>query len=614
MLLGWLCAASALAACAASRSEGGHGDTDSTNDCSPDGATTCQGSDFMVCENGDWTLSETCAGATPHCDPSAGCLVCAPNQAYCDDAAETALQCNADGSAATVIDECEENEDCVDGVCVDLCASAAGGKSYLGCDFIAVSTTNSQLDAAFDGDFAVVIGNPSASLAAEVTVSRGGSQVASATVQPGDTKAIALPMVAALKNATATVVATGGAYEVRSSIPVIAYQYNPLNFTVGGTFSYTNDASLLLPEHTLTGNYMAVSRPTWGHGSWQQLMGSLTGSWSSWLPGYVTVAALADGTNVTFRSSTYTAAGGSVPALTPGEETMVTLDRGDVLQIFSHMPQESNEIWFCQNQGWEQTNEGTCPPTTMMQTCDGFCSVSVADLTGSLITASQPVAVFAGHQCTFVPYFEWACDHLEEMMFPLETWGDSAVMTAPRHPDPGQPGVVRTLYRIIARDPGTSLTFEPAVHAPVTLGNGQFVEFETDQDFAISASGQFYVAQFLLGQQALGSNAGDPAMGSGVPLFQTRGTYNILVPDTYTSNYVNVVAPGGIDVELDGFALAGWEPIGNTGFSVVRQPVQPGAHVLKSAGDTGFGITSYGYASYTSYLYPGGMNLGNYVE
>jgi hypothetical protein len=187
-------------------------------------------------------------------------------------------------------------------------------------------------------------------------------------------------------------------------------------------------------------------------------------------------------------------------------------------------------------------------------------------------------------------------------------------MTAPRHPDPEQPGVVRTLYRVIAKSPGTHITFDPAVHEPVTLGNGQFVEFETDQDFAIDASGQFYVAQFLLGQYALDSNAGDPAMGSGVPLFQTRGSYNILVPDTYTSNYVNVVAPTGVDVNLDGFALAGWEPIGSTGYQVVRQPVQPGAHELKSVGDVGFGITSYGYASFTSYLYPGGMNLGNYVE
>lgn len=45
-----------------------------------------------------------------------------------------------------------------------------------------------------------------------------------------------------------------------------------------------------------------------------------------------------------------------------------------------------------------------------------------------------------------------------------------------------------------------------------------------------------------------------------------------------------------------------------------RVPLGPGAHRAESEGDVGFGITPYGYASYTSYLYPGGMNLWTWIR
>ena len=40
-------------------------------------------------------------------------------------------------------------------------------------------------------------------------------------------------------------------------------------------------------------------------------------------------------------------------------------------------------------------------------------------------------------------------------------------------------------------------------------------------------------------------------------------------------------------------------------------PADPNFHSFFESGDgSGFGITTYGYAEYTSYLYPGGLNLG----
>ncbi len=72
---------------------------------------------------------------------------------------------------------------------------------------------------------------------------------------------------------------------------------------------------------------------------------------------------------------------------------------------------------------------------------------------------------------------------------------------------------------------------------------------------------------------------------------------------------LNIVAPSGSGVDLDGAAVSDWDPVGATGFEVARVSLQPGAHHVQSQGGVRFGITTHGYASFTSYLYPGGLNF-----
>jgi hypothetical protein len=283
------------------------------------------------------------------------------------------------------------------------------------------------------------------------------------------------------------------------------------------------------------------------------------------------------------------------------------LNRGDVVQIFSQAP-SSSDLNFCQDQGGEQTTLGTCPPTSFLDNCEAYCSFLPGDLTGSVISADAPVAVFAGHMCTFMPHDAWACDHLEEMMFPIETWGTRVVMTAPVHPSGS--GVADALYRVVALDDGTSLTFTPEVTTSPVLDSGDHHQFRSNQDFTVEGSSKIYVVQTMLGEDELGAGAGDPAMGSGVPRSQYRDGYDFLTPGTYTTNWLNIVAPGGATILLDGVAVTGWAPIFDAGFNVARIPVDSGSHHIESTDGTRFGITTYGYAAYTSYLYPGGMNFG----
>ena len=231
------------------------------------------------------------------------------------------------------------------------------------------------------------------------------------------------------------------------------------------------------------------------------------------------------------------------------------------------------------------------------------------DLTGSLITADKSVQVISGHQCTFIPSTVGYCDHLEESTFPYETLASRYVVTATLI----NPTTTKAqMVRIVATKDNTALTYNPPQPgAPGTIATaGQYVELDSiDADFQITADNPILVTQYMTGQDA-GGNAGDPAMTLAVATDQFRKTYLFHAPTNYSSNYVNVVAPTGIPVILDGALLGGFTPIGTTGYSVSRASLSNagnGNHSISAS--QGIGITVYGYGQYTSYWYPGGLNL-----
>jgi hypothetical protein len=65
---------------------------------------------------------------------------------------------------------------------------------------------------------------------------------------------------------------------------------------------------------------------------------------------------------------------------------------------------------------------------------------------------------------------------------------------------------------------------------------------------------------------------------------------------------------------LDGTPISGFAAIGSSGFGVVRVPLvnrNRGNHTIES--DEPIGISVYGYGTYTSYGYPGGLDLKDIV-
>lgn len=554
------------------------------------GATRCTDNAFQRCDGGRWTAADACGERT--CDEALGCVDCSPGATRCDGG--DVLRCRADGRGEDR-EGCDHEAglSCISGVCEDLCAAAAATFGYLGCEFWPTVTPNPVLGVF---DFAVVVGNPHD---VPVTVSVDiGSEVVTRTIAAGEVAAIDLPWVDALKavptlpeDGSPTRLVAKGAYRLTSSLPVNAYQFNPLRFMLEGQTecdpfsdvspcSTTNDASLLLPTSALGTRYMALSMPTA-----EQLYGSPIGGPPSphvGIPGFYAVVGTTDGTKVTITSSAFTEPGEGIGALAPGETAEVTLGRGDVLLVSSQRAYEPVE-------------------------CSGFSCLGgpEVDLTGTRIEASAPVAVIGGHPCSYVPFDAPACDHLEETLLPLDAWGTSAVTVSTHPTKPDQPNV----WKIVAGEDAIDVTFDPPVHEPVTLGLGEHVEVMHAGGFRVGATGRILVGQLMVGDDygGPGVGSGDPSLAIVAPPEQHRRSYDFLAPATYLENWVDVVAPADAAPVLDGTAVGDWTPIGETGFKYARVQLDAGAHHVEDAG-RGFGIMVYGTAWYTSYLFPGGLD------
>jgi hypothetical protein len=571
--------------------------------CTP-GTLHCEGNVSMVCaaDGRSYENQVDCSATSQVCAPGLGCVNCFPGQSTCE--GNTPMRCPSDGSGWQAQDPCPAGTVCRAGSCIDLCAEAESKNSYIGCNYWAVATANSEL--AEDFEYALAIANPQ-DMDALVDITNGGGVTTNATVPPHSLQTVVLPYFPDLKmdyGTEASALDPNGAYSLRSSVPVTVYQFNPLEYRLdhdcanaaedptpldGQCFSYSNDASLLLPEHVLTGNYYVMARPT---------MTIQRAAQFSQSPGYVAIAAVKPGTtnvDITFTCRTFASTDGTIRAFSRGETGNFSLSQYNVLQIVSDMPStcingvSESGYTYCDN-GYEY------------------------DFSGTRVTADQAVAVFSGHNCTFVPFNRWACDHLEEQMFPLETWGKEYVVSRsiPMFTDNPEPNV----WKLLSGRDGNVITFDPpSVNPEITLNAGQWVEFESWDNFQVSGTEGFMITQFMVGMNYYGvlaaaSESGDPAMCLGVPFEQYRSEYTFLTPTTYERSYVNVTIAGGHEgsIMLDGGAVAvTWSPVGSSGFVTATIELVGGAHTITA--DDVFGIIVYGVGDYTSYMYPGGLDL-----
>lgn len=576
------------------------------------GEPGCAGNTAYVC--GDDGMSRTnetvCEQA---CAPGLGCVLCVPGSRRCE--GTVSMVCAADGRSWLTGRDCSEwGSTCGgSGYCQDACGEAEQTKSNVGCEYWPAPLANPALNGSLF-DFRVVVANPN-DVPANVRITRGGSEVATRAIPAHGLAEIPLPWVPGQslsdgirEGSWSSIAVANGAYRLTSDVPVIASQFNPFEYSAGGGNSFTNDATLLYPSHVLTGDYVGVS--------WYPLSrrtgGGIGGGGLDALryPGYIAVVGISPEptrVQVLARGAVAREASGRFPDTRVGGSFVFTIAQGEVVHIAAGIPPECTpgRPGFIEERDCE-----SLPP--FGEVCDVMqtCREAEFDLTGSRIAADRPIAVFGGHSCAYVPTNAEACDHLEEQLPPIQSWG-RAFVGAPM----GDGSLHATnIVRVVAyEDTTVSVNPPQGGTSGATLAAGQFLEFDATGPFEVAGSSAILVTQYLRGQYATDPPAarGDPGMTVLVPDEQYRSDYTFILPSSYNAgtngqNHLLVVRSPGTTLTLDGAPVTvPFTAIGGREVGVLL--LEGGTHAI--SGTSRFGLVAYGLGSFTSYATTAGLNL-----
>lgn len=560
---------------------------------------TSEGLQRVCDQSGTEVVELVCPGDQPCADGQCQAAECAPGLMRCVDRRDNEI-CNEAG-AFVPGEPCPLGTECFNGACENLCELNAKVSSYIGCEYWSVDLDN--YEEAISQPHAIVVANPNPESPATIGLTAGYSSQQlthdpdgapyNLTVPPGEVGVFSIPTGF---DHSGTRRLDNKAIRLTSSVPVIAYQFNPLNNV--GVFS--NDGSLLIPTNSLGREYRVLA--------WPHRAGSVT------IRGFVTVVNSHGNPNeVRVTPSAEVIAGPEIPTIAADETRVFELAPGESLNL-----ETSGDEWDAALElGCLASREGAPANTT-----------PCPDLTGTHIQAEHPITVFGGHQCANVVRGIDRCDHIESILFPVSIWGTQYVGSkfspratgATKEPD---------VWRVIAAEDNTLIKTDPPIPNlhDHTLMAGEWRQFEaTDAhaNFELAANKPVSLAQYMVGANWVGipreckegvdafnpTGIGDPAMAAAVPIDQFREDYLVLTPQHYARNYINIIAPAGHEVTLDGAPIPAdrWQPVGEReAFDIAQIPVEAGPHRLQA--EVPFGVVGYGYDCHVSYAYPGGLNL-----
>ncbi|MEK6609038.1 MAG: IgGFc-binding protein, partial [Myxococcota bacterium] len=569
--------------------------------CDDEAAIGCEGLDRLACEDGVWAFVETCELL---CDDETGCVECSPGLGACD--GDVAVRCSADGESLEEVQDCGKiGLACSAGACggaaPGTCAEAELSRSNIGCDYWAVDLDNAenQFDTAAAGQFAVVVANidPVATVHVEVRINEApqGEPLELSLVEETDIGPTNLYIFRLPRRDVDGINVTDGvddgpqtwlssrAFRVTSDLPVVAYQFNPLDQR------YSNDTSLLLPSSGLGQDYLVLGYPP--SGPFGQI-GPLAGPKNR---GYVTVVAAVESTHVEVVPAFDIEAGEGIDAIEAGATASFDIGPYDVVNL------ETRLLSF---------GESMLP-----------------DLTGSTVVSDKPVAVFFGTDLSVIatdPYDENACcaEHLEEQVIPSTAMGQKFVVSHSAQRNQGAPEA--DYYRIQAYEGGSVTTSLPAPNASFTLGAGGFHELYATTGFTIESDAHLHVAQFLV----VGTDIASPRAGAGdnsllyVPAIdQRRGLYVFTTGEGFDGNYAVVSMPEGGAATIDGFDVGSNcegprddGALDGVSYESFTCEISDGGHVVHSGGSVKeakapIGVFVYGYYAAGSYAYAAGSEL-----
>jgi hypothetical protein len=607
------------------------------------GAEECQGSQLVQCR-GDpnspsYAVVQDCGAKQQVCSPTLlACTACLPTSVGCD--GQNVVACNADGQATTTMQTCDTTTGnaCRGGECVNLCSQADQDHSNIGCEYWPVDLDNADISPSLNAaaqQYAVVVSNVQPDVPALVTVEEDDSSpgsppqirtVGSATIAPLNLEVFNLgprevdgSADGTFNTGTGTAL-TRHAYRLSSSVPIVAYQFNPLdNVNV-----FSNDASQLLPTSALSGSGGSSYVVT----SWPQTIAITSDPNTNFglnLRAFLAIVGTAPNTHVHVKTMARVIPGGPFASGIPaGAQADAVIDAYDVLNL------ETGDF--------------------------------DADFTGSLVTADAPIVVYPGSEASDAPFYSsisqrYCCaDHLEQQLPPVRAVGKSYVLA--RMPNRSRAVIAAggaispydepEYFRVVAVSEGTThvVTTLPPPNDKFDLpGLGSFVTITVQQDFTLTASGGVIVDDTQSGQDGAGVPrglpGGDPSLLFVAPVEQWRDDYVLLTPNKYVFDYIVIAAPAAAHVFLDGMALGpdvcDIAPVDDASdvargaltppylayrcqlsYPVIDSMAAPPNNILPGKQNDGVhhvqadlpvGVIAYGFDSYVSYAYAGGTQL-----
>ena len=244
---------------------------------------------------------------------------------------------------------------------------------------------------------------------------------------------------------------------------------------------------------------------------------------------------------------------------------------------------------------------------------------STYDFTGIKIVSNQPLSIFSGHRCAYVPYNNGNCGYLIEQIPPTTFWGKVHYVA---------PLATRRSYtlKVLAAYDATNILVycNNSVQYSNTLNeqNHFYITLESQQYCAVHSNNDILVAQFS------GNDGEDPSMGlvSASKNFANKfqfpvSTFRYATNSLYIPSFINIIVmaqyyqPDKIYLIRDGtkqsLSIQIWTPI--TVKDVIeayatKVPVLPGVIEIIHTNEEALMTTMvYGIDQRIGYIHPGGL-------
>ena len=252
---------------------------------------------------------------------------------------------------------------------------------------------------------------------------------------------------------------------------------------------------------------------------------------------------------------------------------------------------------------------------------------SSEDLTGTVVVSNKAISFFSGHECANIPQSVCCCDLIVEQLPPVAHWGNKFA-TAPL-----KERMRYDRFRIVSGEDANTIYVNctttggtTGLTSSFTLGEAEYrdVDIPSTQYCWIEGTNKTMIVQFSVGQQ-VDHVLSDPFMTVVPPYDQYSSKYTLVtvppVIQSYT-HYLNIFIRN-LFYQPDEILLNG-QPISqlNTTFVPIKRfgvtevyaaqiDIAGGVQTIEhnSSKTAQIGVIAYGYGSYNSYGYPGGLTF-----